>query len=291
MSDNAHTSVSDQNSISILVKNALGLLTIASAMSLVCGFLIVNLYLGQFGFWDFNFLKFEYVSAGILFLLFTGLIAFFFLVALVIHEEFKEHFGLRKTRVKKLNYWFFRILTWILEIFIYYEFWNLNYSFLNMFVRHNNSSAGLFVNAALVVWIVIICILSFNAFKAYKRLQSPSITSPENLRSIILKWLEFFRIFYLPLFFVVLLLIFSILIYPFIPRSFGGGAQVNIMVYLKSSSDLPSSFSAKLIHQSPDSILIDASSSTYLLPADQISHIQYLDSAKGFQNFIEAVKD
>ena len=44
------------------------LTSICAILAVLFGFLIVNMWLALFGFWDFNFLKVQYISAGLLFL-------------------------------------------------------------------------------------------------------------------------------------------------------------------------------------------------------------------------------
>lgn len=55
-------------------KKIISFLTGFTFISLICGFIIVNIYLSGYGFYDFSFFQTRYIAAGIPFLLIFGLI-------------------------------------------------------------------------------------------------------------------------------------------------------------------------------------------------------------------------
>ena len=85
---------------------------------------------------------------------------------------------------------------------------------------------------------------------------------------------------YLPVSFIFILIIFSICVYPLIPKVWGGGRPSDIKVTLTDKESQP--IIGKLIYQNSDSILIDADNETYLLKEGKIEKIQYLERRAEF---------
>jgi hypothetical protein len=62
------------NKMTEYIKRIVSFLTGITLVSLICGFIIVNIYLSGFGFYDFSFFQTRYIAAGIPFLIIIGLL-------------------------------------------------------------------------------------------------------------------------------------------------------------------------------------------------------------------------
>lgn len=261
----------------------LGILSVITAFSLFFGFLVVNIYLGQFGFWDFNFLRVEYVTAGILFMLFITFPSILWWLLDKMYDSLNAHTAIHKSVFKK-------ILSPVLKLIFLSIALYINYVFFSLLVSASSFSKTTSFGIASIGWFVIIAIVAAGMRKSYRGAKALKKIDPMNLREMIEGWAELSRpAYYLPLFLFVMPLAFSIFLYPLVPRYWGGGAQTKIMIYLKSNTNLTSPLPAKLIYQSQDSLLINASGSTYLLPTDQILDIQYLGSNQNFQKLLDGM--
>lgn len=266
---------------------SLGILSVITAFSLFFGFLVVNIYLAQFGFWDFNFLRVDYITAGLLFMLFIGLPVGFSWLLDKSYASINAHVITNKSLPKRIA---IRITKWVFKLIFLGIALYVDYFFFSIVMVAGSNVNKTFVTIESMIWFAVIMITTSAVRKSYRKVKAFKADT-SSLREKIEHWVEIFKpVYYLPFVMLVILVAFSFLMYPLIPRYWGGGAETDIVIYLKNNTNLVSPLRAKLVYQSQDSLLINSSSSTYLLPTDQISDIQYLSSNPIFQKLLDGLK-
>ena len=76
---------------------------------------------------------------------------------------------------------------------------------------------------------------------------------------------------------VIIVLSFALFMYPIAPRCFGGGRPSDVRLFLNAtSSQFQSPLVAQLVYQTPDSVLVNATSGIFLIKQEQIDSIQYI---------------
>ncbi len=255
---------------------ALQALSIAVIGSAFFGFLVVNIYLATYGFWDFNFLKVEYVSAGVEFLLFTlfpAILSYAFFEA----ENVLERYRKEKSRLISVLAYLAKfplfVFLGILSVFVFDFAVMLGGVFL----------APTFLYVLSIGWSLLI----FGAVWVIRKYRN-EIDNLRNKRLALNSMLEYFfahyRFLYILFAIPFLVFVFSLIIYPATPRYIGGGEPSPVMVGLVSTFDaksigLTNRFYAQLIYQSTDSLLVKTISGIYLLKQNDVTYIQYLGNS------------
>jgi hypothetical protein len=262
----------------------LQILSIGAVASTFFGFIIVNIYLAFFGFWDFNFLKVQYVSAGFLFLLFTLLPATFFYVFFEARTILERYQDINKKTIKS-------ILIILAEVIIFVALAYLSFcTFIFPISLSYISISQPFPTVLGIFWTVVIFLLVRTVIKSHKEIIETR-TKILNLQNIVYYFQAHFRLLYLLFAIPSLIFIFSFIIYPVVPRYLGGGEPVTVSINLISTfSDNQiapvNPFNAFLIYQSSDSLLITTGTGTYLLKQSDISYIKYLGSNQRLAPFL-----
>lgn len=260
------------------VSLSLQIVSIFAVASGFFGFLIVNAYLALYGFWDFNFLKIQYFSAGGLFLFFILVPSLFFYIFFKATEILERYKTEDENKLKTVVLFICKILLFIL---IFY------FSFFLTFTLLLHTPILKFVG---IVWTLLIFGLVWII-----RISHHEITiireSKLNLKNIVAYFVAHFRLVYIFVAFHVFVLMFSFFVYPIVPRYFGGGKPSAVSItYEKglnaNESEITEGSYALLIYQSADSLLIKSINGTYLIKQNSVAYIKYLDDSNLF-NIIE----
>ena len=266
--------------LSPYTKLILELLSILIAGSLVFGFLIVNLYLSQLGAWDFDFLKVEYISAGLLFFIFLG----FAIFLVVMRERFiyfiSGHAFIDKSGWKKMEVIVLRIITYLLMIL-------LN-GFLFFIPVEAKSISGFFIACySMALWGIASHLLVLAGKNSYNRIMTFK-NHVGNFNTTLSTWEGLGKLVYSPIAAIAVIAIFSVYVYPLIPRSWGGGRPINVKIYFVQNAPYASSMPAQLISQSSESALVSFDGDTYTIKQDQITDIEYLDKKPEFIDWLNS---
>lgn len=256
----------------------LQIISIFTVSTLFFGFLIVNAYLAAFGFWDFNFLKIQYFSAGSLFLFLMLLPAALFYMFLKAEKILDKYKMLDKSLFKTISIFIFKIL--VFSVISFFSFF-LTFAFF----LQGHITQWSFLKFICILWITLIFVLTSVIRKSYNEIKTLR-NSDLNLQNIISYFGAHFRLLYVLFAIPVFLLIFSFFFYPTIPRYLGGGEPSAVSITyekdLKTESEIPDHSYALLIYQSADLLLVKTIAGVYLLRQDDIAYIKYLDDNRLF---------
>lgn len=253
----------------------LQVISIIAVASTFFGFLIVNIYLSIFGFWDFNFLKVQYFSAGGLFLFFISIPTLFFYIFFKAREILEKYRLINKTKLKS-------VLVFISKLFIFFAISLINFF---VFIFPLSLSNVFYSNPGLiflgVLWTAIIFGTVATSIKSHGEITELR-HKPINLRNIVAYFSAHYRLSYILLATLALTLIFSFFVYPVVPRYFGGGKPVEVSIgfdqnFNSEQIGVSNPFNALLVYQSADSLLILTNGGTYLLKQSDIAYVKYLE--------------
>jgi len=258
------------------------LFTIISAF---LGFIIVNSYLAIYDFWDFNFLKVQYFSAGGLFLFFIAVpsVSFYsFLKAKRILEDYRNE---NKSTIKS-------ILVFLTQglIFVFFASLSLIIFVLPVMLGKVINSTS-FIYSLGILWVTLIFLSVRIATKSHEEIIKTS-TKPINLRNILVYFGAHYRLLYFIFAIPLLIFIFSLFVYISVPRYLGGGKPVSVSISLNSNLnaeeiEAKSPFNAIMVYESENSVLVVIDGGTYLIKQSNISYIKYLNGTakiRGLQN-------
>lgn len=267
----------------------LQVLSIYGLASVFFGFLIVNIYLAFFGYWDPEFLRVQYVSAGSLFLFMLGVPAFLYWIYFIVRNYFKKYRILKTGTYTKVWTSFAEVL--ILIGVSYFGF--TLFKVLLAFGRMPLSPAG-FMNVMIVFWLALIFGSLLVVSKSREELRKAKDVDTEFKKGFL-----YFGAYYKFIYFVIaapiLFGMFVWFIYPFVPRYFGGGQVSTVNIGLVSDFDpkqinVENPFPGFLVYQSSDSILVlTTKGEVYTLRKDDVAYIRYLDSNKTLESFKSSV--
>lgn len=252
------------------VGKILEILSVGAISSIFLGCLIININLAQFGFWDFNFLRFQYITSGILFIIFFGFTFFTLFFFKLVHFSIIEHNSisyLKKKRVVSLFIWF---ITLPITIIIHTLFFML-------FIEGKNLLTLFGFSLLLsLLWMGMIGVLIKIILNLYRKIKEP-VSKGLVLYDLILQWGYFLRVFFIPLLVISIIIVFASFIYPVIPRTWGGGKPVDISITFKNSGMINEASSGKLIYQNSNFLLINNQFGSFLLKEDNVDLIRYIE--------------
>ncbi len=257
------------------ITQILQLVSIGVIVSVFFGFLSVNIYLAIFGFWDYNFLKVQYVSAGTLFLILALFPGGLFYIFLKVKNVLKEYENNERTILKTIFTKVFTVILFGLVAFFSFS------SFVIAPSLSNITTSG-FIYALGILWVLLVWGLVFVLTKYHKEFFRSESKKETTVGYILWSFFEHGRLFYGLLAIPMLVLMFSLIVYPLVPRYLGGGKPVSVMIsftpdYDRTEIELENPFPAFLVYQSSDSILTVTSTGTYLLKQSDIAYINYLE--------------
>ncbi len=258
------------------ITQILQIISIWVVASVFFGFLAVNIYLAIFGFWDYNFLKVQYVSAGALFLILTMIPGALFYIFLKVKNVLKDYETIEKNILKTI---FVKSFTLVLFGLIAF------FSFVSFIIAPsmgNIKISGGFIYFMGILWVLLVWGLVFVLTKYQEDFLTNGKKKELNLKYILWSFFEHSRLFYGLLAIPILLLMFSLLVYPLVPRYLGGGKPVSVMISFNPDYDrteivLEDPFPAMLVYQSSDSVFLVSGTGTYLLKQEDIAYIKYLE--------------
>lgn len=233
------------------------------------------MYLAQFGFWDFNFLRIQYLSAGALFLLFVSFPAISFYAIRV---------GLVALEQKEMKYQFVKKnLFRLLRVAMLVAVWWLTSMFFTLFARYNVVLFSNHVVSALAALWSMGVVGMVKAAETSRKGIGALKNTPTTIRHIFEHFDCSFKTFLLFIAAIGLTAFFSLAVYPFIPHYLGGGEPAKVSIGLDSAKSgvgeigLTATSSVSLIYQSSDFVLINAQSGTYSLKQEDVAYIKYLE--------------
>ena len=270
------------------VSLALQILSILAISSGFFGFVIVNLFFSLFGFWDFSFLKAQYFSTGLLFIFYVTL------PFVIFHAFYKgEKILERYKEVDKTKWKSFLVSFW--KIFIFLVLVTLNYFIIIMPLGSGNPEIYLGnLNLFVVVWIFLIYGL-VSILAKYRKDTKEASNQELNFKNISTYFLAHFNLFHVVIAPFIFLMLFTVFIYPNVPRYFGGGKPVKAEIYL--NPEIIPEFKeekylkAGLLYQSSEVVVIIVKDEVFQISKDYISYIKYVDTIfkrtlePGAQNF------
>ena len=258
------------------ITQILQLVSIGVIASVFFGFLIVNSYLAIFGFWDYNFLKVQYVSAGTLFLILTLVPGSLFYIYLKVKKALKDYETKNRKLLKTI---FVKVFTVILfGLVAFFSF----FSFILAPSMSNIKVSGGFIFAMGIWWVLLVWGLVFVLAKYQQDFLVNNKKKELDFRYILWSFFEHGRLFYGLMAIPMLVLMFSLIVYPLVPRYLGGGKPVSVMIsfnpeYERAGIGVENPFPAMLIYQSSDSVLTVTETGTYLFKQGDIAYIKYLE--------------
>ncbi|HEY0948118.1 MAG TPA: hypothetical protein VGE53_01315 [Candidatus Paceibacterota bacterium] len=268
------------------LSNTLQWVSLFAVSSTFFGFLVVNSYLALYGFWDFNFLKVQYFTAGSLFLFFVALPSTFFYGFLkaveVLNKYLKENKGALRT-----------IFISVLKVILFGLASSLSFVlFVFPLLLGRTINPPSFIYFLGFVWVAMIFFGVSVAKKSHKEIaqaHSMRIT----LKNIVIYFGAYYRLLYFLIALPILLFMFSFFVYSSVPRYLGGAKPVAVSIGLNSNFNgeeigVQSPFNAIMVYESENSVLILIDGGTYLIKQADISYVKYLATiAKihGLQDF------
>lgn len=254
-------------------------------VSFSLGFLIVNLHLSRFGFYDYSFLRLKYISAGIICLF---LVASLLTVTYGLYKTTKNFYSrIKKKDLSWLTKRIFNVIFTPIAIGVWGIFIYTIWGFVTPTFSHKDS-LGVLLSTELIpkvrldflIWIILLFVLIYFLTKLVKHTKSP-----QGLFWDLDGATDTFSVFSISL---VMLLFFSFGIYPYIPQYLGGGQSTRVELMFKKDFDVqefePSAkdnkFTTDIIYQTPDILLIQTSSSTFSFNSSELTAIRYIDSKK-----------
>lgn len=258
------------------ISSTLQILSILAISSGFFGFVIVNLYFSLFGFWDFSFLKAQYFSAGLLFIFYI-ILPFVLFYAFYQGEKLLERYK-KAEKIKWKSY-----LVYPIKIIIFVFLFCLIYMII--IIPPGFSNPALYLNQ---LSIMVIC-WNFaiyglvGVFVQYKK-DITEVTNKElNLKNTIGYLFAHFRLSPILISPFIFLIIFTIFIYPSVPRHFGGGKPVKAEIHLNSESlisELKETkyLNADFIYQSSDVVVIMVENEVFQIKKDDIAYIKYTNT-------------
>lgn len=258
------------------ITQLLQIVSIGVIASVFFGFLAVNIYLAIFGFWDYNFLKVQYVSAGVLFLILTMIPGALFYIFLKVKSVLKDYESKGRNIFKTIFVKSFTIVLFGLIAF---------FSFVSFIIAPsmgNIKVSGGFIHAMGIWWVLLVWGSVFVLAKYQQDFLGVNKKKELNFRYILWSFFEHGRLFYGLMAIPMLVLMFSLIVYPLVPRYLGGGKPVSVMIsfnpdYDRTEIGLEDPFPAMLVYQSSDSVFLVSGTGTYLLKQDDIAYIKYLE--------------
>jgi hypothetical protein len=237
------------------------------------GFVTVNMYLAMYGFWDFNFLKVQYFSAGGLFLMFL-LVPASFCYAYSVAKEILEKY--RKKDGSALKSFFVISARWIILIGL----GTLNFFVFILVASVSNATyQANFIVAFAIMWTIVTFTATLTLIKAFGDINGMR-DQPVTLKNIATYFFAHYRLLYPVLAVFLLIFLFSFFVYPVVPRYFGGGKPVAVTIGFeqkekKVADDLSNPLDAFLIYESNDSLLLLTEQGVYLFKQDDIAYVKY----------------
>ena len=275
----------EETSTLVGAKTILEWLSIIGIASVLFGFFIVNLFLSNYGLWDFSFLRTEYISAGILFMIFlfvtAGPVAWAYDKTWDWKERFKNH------------RWFIKFGVWVGKWTLRIASLIPGYYFLNFLVLVTDPKikSGLIFGIFFVVMFFVASSMSF--LHGYYKEKIRGIELQPNISKIkkaLIGWLYSLAPIYTGGLLLCIVMIFSLATYPFIPHFFGGGEPVLVQINFKNNNFGSTSTQAMLVYQTGDMIVFSNATGTYSMNESEISSVQYMESESGFRNMLPALK-
>lgn len=269
-------------SFSEYIEIGVKILTVITAASLIFGFMIEGIYLGRYGFWDFSLLKIGYIAAGLLFSIFTSLA-----IATLI-ERPKFVFSIEEYRIRKSgkfskgekNFW--GTASYILVFAINFL------TFLSLVNPRNNPEFWLYlVGDFLFVGSIAVLL---HVVRKVKSSHDKNDEHPQSWKQLTDRWFHLIMIMYIPGFIILTISSFALFIYPLISRFWGGGRPADVKLTLGTMAQFSSPLEAQLLYQTQDFVLIDVSSSVYLMKQNQINNMQYLEVGSILGNALNGKK-
>ncbi len=269
----------------VKAKTILEWLSVITITSALFGFFIVNLFLANYGLWDFSFLRTEYISAGILFMVFlfitAGPVAWAYDKTWDLKERFKKH------------RWFVRFGVWIGKWVIRIISLIPGYYFLSfiVFVNDPTVKSWLIFGIFFIEMFFVACSISF--LHGYYKERVRGVELQPNISKIgkvLMQWLYSLVPFYTGGLLLCIVMVFSLATYPFIPHFFGGGEPVLVKINFKNNAFEATSTQAMLVYQTGDTIIFSNVTGTYSMNESEVSSVQYLESESGFRNMLPALK-
>jgi len=248
---------------------------VLAAVAFFLGFLVVNSYLAEFGFWDFDFLKVEYISAGLLFMILVTIGIFGVILREKILNAPPQKTGRQTKAWRRFS-----------KCWSYFILFAIN--FLAFFIPINPQDKNAFLHdlTEVIMWTIILH-LSFLAIRYTYRIITSHKKFP-TFDEIFMGW-KFFNLIWAPLLILFTFVTFSMYIYPLVPRAWGGGKPTAVVLYLNNDPQFTSPLNAELIYQSPDSVLVLVRNETYLIKQISVTNIQYLEKGPTFDQWISGI--
>ncbi len=255
------------------VSHALHWASLLAIGSTFFGFLVVNIYLALHGFWDFNFLKVQYFSAGGLLIFFFAFPTMFFYAFLKAREKLNEYRGKNASKLKRALVFVFKILLFAVTVWIS----TMIFAFPVMLSKMINPPS--FVYFLGLVWVGLVFMGVWIAFK-FQNEVAESQGKPVTLRNMAVYFGAYYRLLYFLFAVPIAIFMFSFLIYPTIPRYLGGAKPVAVTINFKQDAQMEgistsNPLDAIMVYESENSALIVVEEGTYLIKQSDINYVKY----------------
>jgi len=258
------------------ITNLLHLVSLLAVGTTFFGFIIVNIYLSIYGFWDFNFLKVQYFSAGGLFMFFVAVPVILFYGFIRAKDILERYRNEDKTFLKSAS-------IFIGKFFIFVFFTAISFIiFMLPLTLGKVINSSSFIYSLCIVWVTLIFLGVLIMVKSHKEIVE-SRTKKLNFHNIIIYFEAHYRLLYFFFAIPLLILMFSIFVYVSVPRYLGGGKPETVSIGLNSNFNgeeigVKSPFDATMVYESENSALILVNKETYLIKQSNINYIKYLDT-------------
>jgi len=260
-----------------IIKKILELSSIIFGLALLAGFLVVNIYLSFFGFWDFQFLKTEYVSAGLSFIFHIALTLIIIAMLYAGITRIRVFFKAQQTNNKFINF----ILTVLSSLSL--VLWGIFAVSLNAFIFTYEYEVFFILLA--ITYSVISLLLIGSLLWAILTINKAGATLLNSQKN---QWKVGILLPLTTIGILALITVYAFYVYPFLPKYIGGGEPAKAELVFKSTPTYLKTIhanepiSVNIISQTEKSILFMFKEEIFLINYDNIDAIQYFEKQPGF---------
>ena len=136
-----------------------------------------------------------------------------------------------------------------------------------------------FLSSIAAIWVIIVWLATYVSKKSQAEIRE-NYTDIESLKNTFKYIFAGYKIFVMLLFTPVLIGIFSVFVYPMVPRYLGGGEPTPVAIYFEKNSDVSyisssTPYYGLLIYQSPDFVLTKDDKRVFLIKQENIAYQEY----------------
>lgn len=264
------------------ISNILQIASLLAIISTFFGFLIFNIYLALYGFWDFNFLKVQYFTAGVLFIFYVSFPVIFFYIFFNAREILCKYLFNHGSICKRTLIFIFKIVLFIFAFSLSFLIFVIP---LGLGKVINSLS---FIQFLGFIWITLILFGVQVGLKSHKEINQAH-TMKVTFKNIIIYFGAFYRLLYFLIVIPTLVLIFSFFVYPSIPRYLGGGKPSPVSIGLNTNLNskeigVTNPFNAIMVYESENSVLVLIDGGMFLIKQSNINYVKYTETATNIHN-------